>query len=341
MDERGVSRRTLCAHQKRYIASLYAFLAAIRRPYLDVISSSRRLADRIDSDAGPSDDDRQTDDTFAKWQHIQTLTDTERDEIDFQVKLVIKQCLERVQELERGEKCKSDVNADPVRKQAVERSLTSAGNTAFAPLMLLRGGAIARNQAASDMVAAHHASVTQYLSEQLARASTVQATLQQRRVEAQQQRHQKLADGARQLHLSSADNAASSSGLRGSVGALSSHGQDDVTQELTEEQVQTFEEEASALVQSLESELQAIHVAEQQLHDISELQTKIVQHLQEQNEHTSQLQTEASGHGEQVASGNQQLRKAKERNRQANRFLSIFFVISGLLLLLMHCTCLC
>lgn len=33
------------------------------------------------------------------------LTESERDEVDFQVKLVIKQCLARVQELERGEKC--------------------------------------------------------------------------------------------------------------------------------------------------------------------------------------------------------------------------------------------
>ena len=33
----------------------------------------------------------------------------------------------------------------------------------------------------------------------------------------------------------------------------------------------------------------------------------------------------------------QQLRRAKERNRQANRYLSLFFVASGLLLLFMHC----
>lgn len=99
-----------------------------------------------------------------------------------------------------------------------------------------------------------------------------------------------------------------------------------------------FEEEASALIQSLQSELQAVQHAEQQLHDISDLQTRIMQHLQEQNEQTSQLQTEAAGHGEQVTSGNEQLRKAKERNRAANRFLSMFFVISGLLLLVMHCT---
>lgn len=204
-------------------------------------------------------------------------------------------------------------------------------------MMLLRGGAIARQQSASDATAAYHAAVTQYLSEQLARASSVQATLQQRRVEAEQQRHQKLADGAQKVLRSGPTGDVSATNLRGSAGALSQSASDDLAQELTKEQVQLFEEEASALIQSLQSELQAVQHAEQQLHDISELQTRIMQHLQEQNEQTSQLQTEAAGHGEQVTSGNVQLRKAKERNRAANRFLSMFFVISGLLLLIMHC----
>lgn len=43
--------------------------------------------------------------TFARWNRITSLTEAERDEVDFQVKLVIKQCLSRVNELERGEKC--------------------------------------------------------------------------------------------------------------------------------------------------------------------------------------------------------------------------------------------
>lgn len=93
------------AHQKRQIASLYTFLAAIRRPYLDTSSKGRyATSDWKDEDESGLDPENTKDDAFAKWQHIHTLTDTERDEIDFQVKLVIKKCLESVQELERGEK---------------------------------------------------------------------------------------------------------------------------------------------------------------------------------------------------------------------------------------------
>lgn len=186
------------------------------------------------------------------------------------------------------------------------------------------------------MLGLHHKSITQYLSEQLAQASSIQATLQQRRVDMQRQRFEKLADRANRPATSQEGAVLSEEDLRGSIGAMGEEGVDVVSQ-LSSEQLQVFEEEASTLVQSLEADLFAVQHAEQQLHDISSLQTKIVQHLEEQNEHVDTLLDEGSTHGEQVTRGNQQLRRAKERNRQANRYLSLFFVASGLLLLFMHC----
>ena len=90
------------------------------------------------------------------------------------------------------------------------------------------------------------------------------------------------------------------------------------------------------MVKALQADLAAVQHAEQQLHGISELQSRIMQHLQEQNEHTSTLIDDAAVHGEQVSRGNVQLHKAKRRNRQANRFLALFFVASGLALLFVH-----
>ncbi|WFD30196.1 hypothetical protein MSPP1_001213 [Malassezia sp. CBS 17886] len=303
---------------KQHISSLFRFLSTIRRAYLYVAGKGRRA---VPESTPPSDVGEGTD-AFAKWQRVHSLTDAERDEIDFQVKLVIKQCLDRVQGLERGEQ---------LRSQATQRALAKARAS---PLSFLHGSALQQQQAASAQVAAHHAGVTQYLSELLARASAMQAALQQQRVETQRQRHAKLADGAKATARMAAAGADADEALCGTV---SSMGDDDVAAELDQAQLQLFEEEASALLQSLASDLQAIQHAERQLHDISELQTRIVQHLQEQNEHTDTLRTEAASHGEQVTSGNTQLRQAKERNRLANRFLAIFFVISGLVLLFMHC----
>lgn len=72
----------------------------IRRPYLDITSKNRRNTDMEEEKMDFSD-------TFSRWQGASSLTESERDEVDFQVKLVIKQCLSRVQELERGETCTS------------------------------------------------------------------------------------------------------------------------------------------------------------------------------------------------------------------------------------------
>lgn len=234
--------------------------------------------------------------------------------------------------------CYVHLSTDTVRKQAVGRALNKANVSAFS---FFKGGSLQQRQFESDMVGVHHTAVTQYLSEQLARASTIQASMQQRRVEAQRQRYEKLADGAKKVPDRELDvEGRSGPALCGSIGAMGTGEEQgvDIAEQLSKEQLHVFEEEASAIMQSLQADLAAVQQAERQLNDISELQTRIVQHLQEQNEHVDTLMTEATGHGEQVTSGNKQLRRAKERNHQANRMLSAFFVISGMILLLMHCT---
>ena len=72
----------------------------IRRPYLDITSKNRRNTVLVEEMIDFSD-------TFSRREGASSLTESERDEVDFQVKLVIKQCLSRVQELERGETCTS------------------------------------------------------------------------------------------------------------------------------------------------------------------------------------------------------------------------------------------
>lgn len=221
-----------------------------------------------------------------------------------------------------------------VRSQAVSRALEKAG---LGRLSVFQGKSFILKQMASHMLGAHHTAITQYLSEQLAELSSMQTTMQQRRVDMQRQRYEKLADSAQQP-TAQTNIALSEESLRGSIGAMGEDGVD-IAEQISAEQRQVFEDEASALVQSLQADLAAVQHAEQQLHDISSLQTRIVQHLEEQNEHIDMLLSEAGTHGEQVTRGNDQLRRAKERNRQANRYLSLFFVLSGMFLLLMHCTC--
>jgi len=42
-------------------------------------------------------------DALESWKGVTGLTDKERDEIEFQVKVMIKRCLARIKELEKGE----------------------------------------------------------------------------------------------------------------------------------------------------------------------------------------------------------------------------------------------
>lgn len=193
-----------------------------------------------------------------------------------------------------------------------------------------------KQRAASEALGQFHVAVTQYLSGQLAHVSTIQAFMQQRRVDAQRQRYEKFADSAKQTTNNTKEQAELEDDLKGVVGALDDRGRD-VADQLDTEQLQSFEQEATDLVRSLRADLAAVQHAEQQLQDISSLQSKILHHMEEQNEQIDTLRTDAGVHGEQVTRGNQQLRQAKERNRRANRMLSVFFVVSGLVLLFMHC----
>lgn len=279
----------------------------MRRAYLDVSGKARGK----ETPGDPSD-------PLSRWRVATSLTDKDRDEIDMHVKLAINAGLELVQTLERGEQ---------LRKQSADKALSQA----FGGMIpaLLHGSALSRRKQASEQIALYHASVTTYLSSQLATLSAIQTAMQERRLELQRQRYEKLSDsGVRESSTKSAKSAP----VQGAVGAIGG----DVASQLSSEQVQVFEQETSEMVKALQADLAAVQHAEQQLHGISELQSRIMQHLQEQNEHTSTLIDDAAVHGEQVSRGNVQLHKAKRRNRQANRFLALFFVASGLALLFVH-----
>lgn len=77
------------------MVSLLDFLRAIRRPYLvNSAKGSSAAARRVPAAAAGSLD---------AWRQVTALTDEERDEIEFQVRLTIKRCLARIRELEEGE----------------------------------------------------------------------------------------------------------------------------------------------------------------------------------------------------------------------------------------------
>ncbi|SPO20917.1 related to syntaxin 18 [Ustilago trichophora] len=330
---------------RKHIISLLGFLYSIRRKYLALGNKSRvhHLRKGQDGTGTPEDHEDAAGSAFAKWKAFTgPLNDKQRDEIDFQVKVVIKRCLESIKELERAEEAR--------KKNAPTTP------TALSPLNSLLALSTARDSStsilASSLISAHRASITQYLSTLLSKASSLQSDMQEARLRVQREKTKSLANSRLQLQqhagASSTSNASSSTTapavIRGSVGGSFNPDLDsesnlvgkDISAQLSASQIEMFENESSELIKSLESDLAAIKKAESRLYEISELQTQVVQQLEQQGEITDLLLDEAIGVGTEVGRGNEELRKARERSREADKFLSIFLVGSGLALLFLH-----
>lgn len=99
-----------------------------------------------------------------------------------------------------------------------------------------------------------------------------------------------------------------------------------VSDELTPEQLQQFEAEATLLLSSTQTDLESLKNAESSLLEISALQSQLAIHLTQQAELTDQLWEDAVGVTGKVQEGNVQLRKARERNRESRVWLLIFLV---------------
>ncbi|SJX60377.1 related to syntaxin 18 [Sporisorium reilianum f. sp. reilianum] len=328
---------------RKHIISLLGFLYSIRRKYLALGNKSRahHLRQGLDGTDTPEDPDGAAGDAFAKWKAFTgPLSDTQRDEIDFQVKVVIKRCLESIKELE---------SAEEARKKNAPTT-----PTALSPLNSLLALSTARDSStsilASSLISAHRASITQYLSTLLSKASSLQSDMQEARLRVQREKTKSLANTRLQLQQqangasSTPSSSSAPAAIRGSVGGSFNPELDsesglvgkDISAQLSASQIEMFENESSELIKSLESDLAAIKKAESRLYEISELQTQVVQQLEQQGEMTDQLLDEAIGVGTEVGRGNEELRKARERSREADKFLSIFLVGSGLALLFLH-----
>lgn len=211
----------------------------------------------------------------------------------------------------------------------------------------------------SSQLASHRKAITRFLSQMLATCTSKIRDLQERRLLVERERRRNL--GREVITSKDKDNSVESekssslSGkvLKGSINGLNSSTTSTSTSfdpslsleiskpkessQLSALQIQQFESESSELVKSLAKELESINAAEKKLSEISEMQTQLIGQLNQQNEITARLYDEAIENTSEVYKGNEQLKEAKKRNREANRMLSVFLVGSGLGLLFLHC----
>ncbi|THH02388.1 hypothetical protein EW026_g437 [Hermanssonia centrifuga] len=173
-----------------HISTLTRMLATIRKPYLSVDSRnpplsrhSQRNIDLVDSDQQP-------------WANVKHLTNEERDQIDLQARVILSRCSERIKEMEAIEKRRVELAASMTNPLA-----------RFLPARLRQD----ESSAASDFLAAHHASITWYLSRRLTETSQTLKEMQEERMKRQLERTRTLGSGAAREAMFMTDVPSSSS----------------------------------------------------------------------------------------------------------------------------------
>ncbi|KZT12804.1 uncharacterized protein LAESUDRAFT_639667 [Laetiporus sulphureus 93-53] len=337
-----------------HITTLTRMLSSIRKAYLNVGSRhsplSRQSSRNID--LGASDQ---------SWANVRHLNNEERDQIDLQARVILFRCSERVKELEAVEKREGRTELAASRRNPLIRLL---------PARLRQD----ESTAASDFIAAHHASITWYLSRRLTDASQMLKEMQEERMKRQLERTRTLGSGAAREAMymdlseslpSPAGSSSSGSWLGGASNFASSFAAtigsqsndtasststlkpapipdeeleetDDEEIELTASQIMQFETENANILQSVQDTLASVQQAESRLMEINALQMELVTHLTRQTEQTEQLYEDAITTAATVEKGNVQLKEAKRRARDSRKWILLFLIGASLSLLFLH-----
>lgn len=348
-------------------------LANIRKPYLNVDVRNQPLARQASARtidfAGPGSDQ--------SWSGIRHFTNEERDQIDLQARVILSRCAERVKEMEKLEKranlliglCSCRIYFLSINTGRAE--LVANRTTPLARLLPSRLLPSSSSTASSDVIAAHHSSITWYLSRRLAEASQTQKEMQEERVKRQLERTKTLGSGvAREaaildrgesfVEVERPGGGSGAGWLASSVaatigaplpGVSSRSPSQDILQpplddldvdsdeeeiELSQSQILQFETENAHILRTVQDTLESVQLAESRLMDISALQMELVTHLTKQTELTDQLYEDAMTTTATVEKGNVQLREAKRRAKDSRLFILMFLIGASLSLLFLH-----
>ncbi|KAK9370518.1 hypothetical protein V1509DRAFT_616031 [Lipomyces kononenkoae] len=272
-----------------HIAELQSFLLSIRPSYL---STSTRTPISLSS---------------AVSSKQKPLTNAQRDEIDYESRMILQQCLTRVRRLESLES----------KRQQEYDNITP----------LTRFFRDPKEDARIATLALHRRGVTQYLNYLLTRTSELQTELQEVRVARETERAKSM------LNTRTA-------GVQPKIGGVIStdqmvvqaERQRDEDMRLQQDPVlqQQLEEENTALLAEFQQTLEQTEQAERSLYEIAALQGELEMHLANQSELTQQLYDEAVQTMGHVEYANTELQSAQKRNRLASKiiiFMSLFLAL--------------
>ncbi|KAI9486860.1 MAG: hypothetical protein EXX96DRAFT_517182 [Benjaminiella poitrasii] len=302
----------------QHIDSLKRFLLTIRTAYLTKTnrpSRSRQTAVDLSTPSSVSGDS-----LFALFSgNIHNLTDRERDEIDFQAKLIIRRCIDRIKELEESEKLRHlQEAAKPVSRLSH-----------FFSSMLLP-------TATEDVLHVHRSSMTWFLNQKLMQVSKIQKEQQEIRLTREIEKRENQLSKSRFATSRQLFDLPEPTETSNDIPKVEEDEQVELNafeEALSKEQIQMLEKENSAMLEDLNNTLNQVKNAEKALLEISTLQTQLTNHLAAQTIQTDKLYADAIATTEKVEQGNIQLISARERNKSSRKFMLIFLIGASFVLL--------
>uniref|UniRef100_A0A060T1P7 ARAD1C22396p n=1 Tax=Blastobotrys adeninivorans TaxID=409370 RepID=A0A060T1P7_BLAAD len=234
-----------------------------------------------------------------------SMTDAQRDEVDFETRRIIQQQMARVRQLEELEK-------ERIRRYSNRSALQKFLADPVA-------------QGTNESITLHRQGMLWYLNDKLKTVSDIHASQQHVRLSRQLEKSKSsfhhLPDRPRRPAQVSMDER-----------ERENETTDDI--DLSPEMRQELENENNALLEELEQSLDKARQAEKSMNEIAQLQTDLAVHLSTQNDMIQNLMDNAEQTAIEVSSANKQLTSAGARNRLASKIIIYASLIIGLILLI-------
>ncbi|CZT19537.1 related to syntaxin 18 [Ramularia collo-cygni] len=292
------------------IAELNRDLRAIRPAYLSAAQPSRR---RHIAGSGQSN-------------RVVPLTDAQRDFNDAESKRLLRELNAKIDRLKQVESVRNQTADTIALKKRSRGGLGGLGRWAAGGAVTAKSPEEEMEDAARKTMAAVRESIILFLQGRLEEAGRVQSEMMDIRLSREIEKSKSILakskvggtiphiqDEEVQIEPSSSAKRMRMSGDFGSGSAFEAP----APAELTQEQMQQFQEENHELLKHYEDQLDQVKTAEKSILEISELHSTLHANLQQQSEHIDQLVQDSYLATENLGKGNKELKRASERRSTA------------------------
>ncbi|KAK3389490.1 hypothetical protein B0H63DRAFT_99790 [Podospora didyma] len=267
-----------------------------------------------------------------------SLTDRNREEIDADAKMTLRDLNARILALEYDEKRRQEIETELLQRKFARVSLRALLGTAAETEKSSERIAV---EAVARQLGAHRESVVWFLRQRLQETARTQQRMMETRLQREIEKNRSVlakARGPTAVLPPLGRDLTDSSVARSSTTVGNSSGRPGLPVEererrpqhlddITDEQRRVFEKGNQDMVKHFESTLDKVRTAEKSLVEISELQNLLVNNLVTQSAHIDQLVAESFETTEGVGKGNKELKKSAARASPARY---TFFAAAGL-----------